>query len=56
MNWAKYADKKGKTADFKSKEREVQPAQEEVKDSKGKGMLKVVKHYQIKKENIVYHN
>ncbi len=36
MNWAKYADKKGKTADFKSKEREVQPAQEEVKDSKGK--------------------
>ena len=35
MNWAKYADKKGKTADFKSKEREVQPAQEEVKDSKG---------------------
>ena len=36
MNWAKYADRKGKTADFKSKEREVQPAQEEVKDSKGK--------------------
>jgi len=36
MNWAKYADKKGKTADFKSKEREVRPAQEEVKDSKGK--------------------
>ena len=36
MNWAKYADKKGKTADFKSKERVVQPAQEEVKDSKGK--------------------
>lgn len=36
MNWAKYADKKGKTADFESKEREVQPAQEEVKDSEGK--------------------
>ena len=36
MNWAKYADKKGKTADFKSKERELQPAQEEVKDSEGK--------------------
>jgi hypothetical protein len=35
MNWAKYADKKGKTADFKSKERELQPAKEEVKDSKG---------------------
>ena len=36
MNWAKYADKKGKTADFKSNERELQPAQEEVKDSEGK--------------------
>ena len=35
MNRAKYADKKGKTADFKSKERELQPAKEEVKDSKG---------------------
>ena len=35
MNWAKYADKKGKTADFKSKERELQPAIEEVKDSNG---------------------
>tara|TARA_R100000234_G_scaffold11017_1_gene6213 strand:- start:172 stop:498 length:327 start_codon:yes stop_codon:yes gene_type:complete len=35
MNWAKYADKKGKTADFKSKERELYPAKEEVKDSKG---------------------
>ena len=23
MNWAKYADKKGKTADFKSKERDI---------------------------------
>jgi hypothetical protein len=40
MNWAKYADKKGKTADFKSKERELQPAQEEVKDSKGKVVQK----------------
>ena len=36
MNWAKYADKKGKTADFKSKERVVQEAISEVKDSKGK--------------------
>ena len=35
MNWAKYADKIGKTADFKSKERELQPAIEEVKDSNG---------------------
>ena len=35
MNWAQYADKKGKTADFKSKEKELQPAKEEVKDSDG---------------------
>jgi hypothetical protein len=36
MNWAKYADKKGKTADFKSKERVVQEAVSEVKDEDGK--------------------
>ena len=36
MNWAKYADKKGKTADFKSKERVVQEAVSEVKDDDGK--------------------
>ena len=36
MNWAKYADKKGKTADFKSNEKVVQEAVSEVKDSKGK--------------------
>ena len=32
MNWAKYADKKGKTADFKSKEKIVQEAITELKD------------------------
>ena len=36
MNWATYADKKGKTADFKSKERVVQKAISEVKDEDGK--------------------
>jgi hypothetical protein len=35
MNWAKYADKKGKTADFKSKERVVREAVSEVKDEDG---------------------
>ena len=35
MNWAKYADKKGKTADFKSKEKVVQEAISEVKDDDG---------------------
>ena len=49
MNWEKYADKKGKTADFKSKEREVQPAQEEVKDSKGK----VVQEKEAVKESYI---
>ena len=47
MNWAKYADKKGKTADFKSKERELQPAIEEVKDSNGNVV-------QEKKEAVTY--
>jgi len=42
MNWAKYADKKGKTADFKSKERVVQEAISEVKDDDGKVVREAV--------------
>ena len=42
MNWAKYADKKGKTADFKSKEKVVQKAISEVKDDDGKVVRKAV--------------
>ena len=42
MNWAKYADRKGKTADFKSKERVVQEAISEVKDEDGKVVQKAV--------------
>ena len=42
MNWAKYADKKGKTADFKSKERVVQKAISEVKDDDGKVVRQAV--------------
>ena len=42
MNWAKYADKKGKTADFKSKERVVQEAVSEVKDDDGKVVRQAV--------------
>ena len=42
MNWAKYADKKGKTADFKSKERVVQEAVSEVKDDDGKVVSQAV--------------
>ena len=33
MNWSKYAEKKGKTADFAKKERELQPAKKEIKSS-----------------------
>tara|TARA_R100001086_G_scaffold175577_1_gene96721 strand:- start:197 stop:523 length:327 start_codon:yes stop_codon:yes gene_type:complete len=42
MNWAKYADNKGKTADFKSKERVVQEAISEVKDEDGKVVREAV--------------
>ena len=42
MNWAKYADKKGKTADFKSKEKVVQEAISEVKDDNGKVVREAV--------------
>ena len=42
MNWAKYADKKGKTADFKSKEKVVREAISEVKDEDGKVVRQAV--------------
>jgi hypothetical protein len=42
MNWAKYADRKGKTADFKSKERVVREAISEVKDEDGKVVQEAV--------------
>ena len=50
MNWAKYADKKGKTADFKSKERVVQEAVSEVKDDEGKVVRQAVEE---KKESYI---
>ena len=50
MNWAKYADKKGKTADFKSKERGVREAVSEVKDEDGKVVREAVEE---KKESYV---
>ena len=30
MNWSKYAEKKGKTADFAKKEREISAAKKEI--------------------------
>jgi len=50
MNWAKYADKKGKTADFQSKERVVQEAISEVKDENGKVVRQAVEE---KKESYI---
>jgi flagellar hook assembly protein FlgD len=50
MNWAKYADKKGKTADFKSKEKVVQEAVSEVKDEDGKVVREAVEE---KKESYI---
>tara|TARA_R100001440_G_C2471606_1_gene111746 strand:- start:120 stop:446 length:327 start_codon:yes stop_codon:yes gene_type:complete len=50
MNWAKYADKKGKTADFKSKERVVQEAVSEVKDEDGKVVRQAIEE---KKESYI---
>ena len=35
MDWSKYKDKKGKTADFAKKEREISPAKKEVKNEAG---------------------
>ena len=35
MNWSKYKDKKGKTADFAKKEREISPAKKEIKNEAG---------------------
>ena len=42
MNWAKYSNRKGKTADFKSKERVIQKAVSEVKDEDGKVVQEAV--------------
>ena len=40
MNWSKYAEKKGKTADFAKKEREIQPAKKEIKNEAGEVVQK----------------
>tara|TARA_Y100001937_G_scaffold128352_1_gene204165 strand:- start:647 stop:973 length:327 start_codon:yes stop_codon:yes gene_type:complete len=52
MNWSKYAEKKGKTADFVKKEKELQPAKEEIKNEAGE--LVQAKTDAIKKEYIAY--
>ena len=52
MNWSKYAEKKGKTADFAKKEREISPAKEEIKNEAGEVVQ--AKTDAIKEEYIAY--
>ena len=35
MNWSKYKEKKGKTADFVKKEKQIYPAKKEIKNEAG---------------------
>ena len=51
MNWSKYAEKKGKTADFAKKERELQPAKKEIKNESGQVVQK--KQDAVKQEYVV---
>ena len=52
MNWSKYKEKKGKTADFAKKEREISPAKKEIKNEAGQ--IVQAKKDAIKKEYVVY--
>ena len=52
MNWSKYAEKKGKTADFAKKEREISPAKKEIKNEAGEVVQK--KQDAVKQEYVVY--
>jgi len=50
MNWSEYKEKKGKTADFKNKEKIIQEAVPETKDKDGKIIYKAIEE---KKESYV---
>jgi len=52
MNWSKYAEKKGKTADFVKKEREISPAKKEIKNEAGEIVQK--KQDAVKESYIAY--
>ena len=52
MNWSKYAEKKGKTADFAKKEREISPAKKEIKNEAGE--LVQAKQDAVKESYIAY--
>ena len=52
MNWSKYKEKKGKTADFAKKEREISPAKKEIKNEAGE--LVQAKQDAVKESYIAY--
>ena len=52
MNWSKYAEKKGKTADFAKKEREISPAKKEIKNEAGEVVQ--AKQDAVKQEYVAY--
>ena len=52
MNWSKYAEKKGKTADFVKKEKQIYPAKKEIKNEAGEVVQK--KQDAVKQEYVAY--
>ena len=52
MNWSKYKDKKGKTADFVKKEKQIYPAKKEIKNEAGEVVQK--KQDAVKQEYVAY--
>ena len=52
MNWSKYKEKKGKTADFVKKEKQIYPAKKEIKNEAGEVVQK--KHDAVKQSYIAY--
>ena len=52
MNWSKYKEKKGKTADFVKKEKQIYPAKKEIKNEAGEVVQK--KQDAVKQESVAY--
>ena len=52
MNWSKYKEKKGKTADFVKKEKQIYPAKKEIKNEAGEVVQK--KQDAVKQEYVAY--
>ena len=52
MNWSKYKEKKGKTADFVKKEKQIYTAKKEIKNEAGEVVQK--KQDAVKQEYVAY--